>query len=174
VQECPQAGAPFHSPDTLEWLDCLSDSNTILSAILAVMHPDLYERGRETFKRFRGTPGIKRQDVLSRWTSVFNGVSVISNRTTPAHRDGSSLPEWYDLLVTVGNYENCHMELPGIGVSLEYGPGTMLGFSGMTLEHEVTSFKGDRVCYAYFMRDTIHEWAKVPPALWMKTEYYHK
>jgi Oxygenase domain of the 2OGFeDO superfamily len=173
VQKCPQAGRTFKSPAALEWLDCFSESNSILSAILAVIHPDLYEAGRETFKRLREAPGIERQDVLSRWTSVFNGVSVISNRTTPVHRDGNSLPHWYDILVTLGDYSECNMKLPGLGVSLEYGPGTVVGLSGMVLQHEVPSFKGkDRVCYAYFMRNNVHHWAKVSPVMWMHTNFY--
>ena len=56
--------------------------------------------------------------------------------------------------------------------TLEYGPGTVVGLSGMILEHEVSDFEGERVCYAYFMRDSVHEWAKVRPGTWMNTEYY--
>jgi hypothetical protein len=59
----------------------------------------------------------------------------------------------------------CNLKLPGLGLSLEYGPGTVVGFSGTMLEHEVSSFEGDRVCYAYFMMDAVHEWAKVPGGL---------
>jgi len=46
------------------------------------------------------------------------------------------------------------------------------GCGGKVLEHEVPSFEGDRVCYAYFMRDNVYEWAKVPCCNWMKTDYY--
>ena len=172
MQEYPQAGAPFKSPAALEWLDSLSESNFILSAILAVIHPGLYGAGRETFNRLRKASGIERQDVLSRWTSVFNGVSIICNRDTPAHRDGNSAQHWYDLLVTLSKYKNCNLELPGVGISLQYGPGTVVGFSGMALEHKVARFEGQRVCYAYFMRDNVHEWAGVPWGTWMNTSYY--
>jgi hypothetical protein len=172
VQECPQAGAPFKLQSASDWLDSLSESNSILTAILAVIHPSLYDAGRETFDRLRKAPGIERQDVLSRWTSVFNGVSVLSNRRTPAHRDGNSAHHWYDMLVTLGSYTNCNLELPGAGVSLEYGPGTVVGFAGMTLEHGVPSFTGERLCYAYFMRDNVHEWARVSGRTWMNTSYY--
>lgn len=172
VQKCPQAGAPFKSRAALDWLDLLSESNSILCAILAVIHPGLYGAGRETLNRLRKAPGIERQDVLSRWTSVFNGVCLICNRDTPAHRDGNSAPHWYDLLVTLGEYNNCSLELPGVGISLKYDPGTVVGLSGMALEHKVASFEGQRVCYAYFMRDNVHEWAGVPWGTWMNTSYY--
>jgi len=148
------------------------ESNAILSAILAVIHPTLYSAGRETLSHLRNTPEIQPQHVLSRWTSVFSGVSVIRNRITPLHRDGKSRFQWYDLLATLGNYQNCNLELPGLGVSLEYGPGTVVGLSGMLLEHTVPSFEGERVCYAYFMRDKVHEWAKVSGYTWMNISSY--
>ncbi|KAF8260223.1 hypothetical protein EI94DRAFT_1611692, partial [Lactarius quietus] len=64
------------------------------------------------------------------------------------------------------------LELPGLGISLEYGPGTVIGILGATLEHEVSQFEGERVCYAYFMRDNVHECAKVPGHSWMETGCY--
>lgn len=172
MQEYPQVSVSLRSPTASEWLDAISESNAIISAILAVIHPSLYDAGWQTIRRLRDTPGIGRQDVLIRWASVFSGVAVISNRYTPPHRDGSSRWHWYDILVTLGRYQNCNLELPGLGISLEYGPGTVVGLSGKTLEHAVPSFEGDRVCYAYFMKNDVHEWANVPASHWMNTKYY--
>ena len=172
MQQYPQASANFRSPAALEWLDAISESNAIISAILAVIHPNLYDAGWETTKRLRGTPEIGPQDVLSRWASVFSGVAIISNRSTAPHRDGSSRCHWYDILVTLGSYRNCNLELPGLGISLEYGPGMVVGLSENVLEHAVPSFEGDRVCYAYFMRNNVHEWADIPGSVWMYTKYY--
>lgn len=172
MQRYPQVSANFCSPAALDWLDAVSESNAILSAILAVIHPKLYDAGWQTTKRLRDTPEIGPQDVLSRWASVFSGVAVISNRSTPPHRDGSSRFHWYDILATLGRYRNCNLELPGLGISLEYGPGTVVGISGKALEHAVPNFEGDRVCYAYFMRNNVHEWANVPGSDWMYTKYY--
>ena len=76
------------------------------------------------------------------------------------------------MLVTLGSYGNSNFELPGLGITLEYGPGTVVGLLGNVLEHAVPGFEGDRVCYAYFMRDNVHEWADVPGGDWMRTEYY--
>jgi hypothetical protein len=178
TEDFPQVGAAFTSPAksaaSLEWLDCMLESNAILSAILAVIHPDLYNSGRETFNHLRNAAEIQPQQVLRRWTSVFNGVAVIRNRKTPLHRDGKSRFQWYDLLVTLGQYVNCHLELPGLGVSLEYGPGTVVGLSGMLLAHEVPSFEGDRVCYAYFMRNKVHQWANTSGYTWMNKKYYER
>lgn len=171
-QSCPQASATFSKPAASNWLDAISESNGILSAILAVIHPQLYDAGWQTTNRLKDTREFHGGDVLDRWASVFSGVAVISNRYSPAHRDGHSRANWYDLLVTLGAYRNCDLNLPGLGVSLEYGPGTVVGIAGSVLEHAVTSFEGDRLCHAYFMRDSVHEWAGTPCRHWMATEYY--
>jgi hypothetical protein len=171
VEDYPKPSANFSSPAALDWLHAISESNAIFSAILAVIHPKLYDAGMETIKCLRDTPQDPR-DVLSRWASVFSGVAVISNRSTPPHRDASSRFHWYDILVTLGRYRNCNLKLPGLGISLEYSPGTVVGISGKVVEHEVPDFEGDRVCYAYFMRDNVHEWANIPASEWMYTKYY--
>ena len=172
AQQCPQVSANFRLPAALDWLDAISESNAILSAILAVIHPKLYDAGWKTLKRLRDTLERDPQNVLSRWASAFSGVAIISNCSTPPHRDGSSRHNWYDMLVTLGRYWGCDLKLLGLGISLEYGPGTVVGLSGSVLEHAVPSFEGDRVCYAYFMRNNVHEWANIPGSEWMYTSYY--
>jgi Oxygenase domain of the 2OGFeDO superfamily len=172
VQEYPRVSASFRSPAALDWLDAISESNAIFGAILAVIHPTLYDAGWQTTMCLRDRPEICPQDIISKWATVFTGVAVISNRSTPKHRDGGSRCNWYDILATLGNYRDCNLELPGLGVSLEYGPGTVVGISGMMVAHEASSFKGDRLCHAYFMRDDVHEWANVPASDWMSTRYY--
>jgi len=79
---------------------------------------------------------------------------------------------WYDMLATLGSYRNCNFELPGLRITLDYGPGTVVGLLGKVLEHAVPNFDGDRVCYAYFMKNNVHEWAKAPSGNWMRTKYY--
>jgi hypothetical protein len=156
----------------LNWLGAISESNVIISAILAVIHPKLYDAGWKAVERLKKTPEIGPQEVLDRWASAFSGVAVISNRLTPPHRDTGSANQWYDMLVTLGSYRNCNLELPGLGISLEYSPGAVVGLLGKVLEHAVPTFEGDRVCYAYFMRNDVHKWANVPAGDWMSTKYY--
>jgi hypothetical protein len=90
----------------------------------------------------------------------------------PAHQDSNSRKQWYDLLVSLGSYQNCKLEMPGLGVLLEYGPGTVVGLVGSMLELEVSHFEGERVCYVYFMRDSVYEWAGVLGKHWMDTRCY--
>lgn len=126
--------------------------------------------GREALCQLQDQTDL--QDTLKQWTSVFNGMSVIGNRETPCHRDNNSRAEWYDLLATIGPYRSAIMELPGIGLRVRYDPGTVMGLSGKIVLHGVAECDGERVCYAYYMRDTIHERGKVEVAEWMKKSRY--
>ncbi len=65
MQRYPQVLANFSLPAALDWLDAVSESNAILSAILVVIHPKLYDAGWQTTKRLRDTSEIGPQDVLS-------------------------------------------------------------------------------------------------------------
>ena len=171
-QEYPRPSVNFRSPAALKWLDAISESNSILSAILAVIHPQLYEAGWQTIEHLRGTSEIDPKGVLSQWASVFSSISIISNCYTPPHWDNGSRYNWYDILATSGSYWNCELKLLGLGIALEYGPGTVVGLAGKVLEHEVCNFKGDRVCYGYFIRNNVHDWANVPASNWMYAKEY--
>ena len=78
---------------------------------------------------------------------------------------------WYDLVISLGPYRNSNFELPELGISLAYNPGTVIGLSGKMLEHAVPCFDRERVCYTFFMNN-VHEWAGVDGGTWMKTDYY--
>src|SRR5216684_7612793 len=85
MQQHPQTSTNFSLPAALDWLDAILESNAILSTILAVIHPQLYDAGWQTAKHLRDTPEIDPQDVLSQWASVFSGVAIISNCSTLVH-----------------------------------------------------------------------------------------
>ena len=104
MQQHPEVSTILRQTNALEWLDHITESNSVLSAILAVIHLALHKSGWETFNRLRQCAEIQPEDVLHRWTSIFNGVAVIVNRTTPAHWDSNTRKQWYDLLVTLGRY----------------------------------------------------------------------
>jgi hypothetical protein len=63
------------------------------------------------------------------------------------------------------------MELPGVGLKLSYGPGSVLGMAGKVIRHGVSDCQGDRVCLAYYMRDKVHERMETEAASWMKQIY---
>lgn len=117
--------------------------------------------------------------IAREWQSVHTGVSVISNRLTPSHRDSKGRPEWFD---TLANY--CSSDLGSsaprllikdLGMDLEYSSGAVVSFCGSVLEHEVGSWgPGDRVCQAHFMRESIRKRLAIPAAGWVSQSIYYQ
>ncbi|THH15727.1 hypothetical protein EW146_g4796 [Bondarzewia mesenterica] len=137
-----------------------------LNGILRIIHPEQYFAGIECIEKLGDITDIG--ELVRRWPSVFNGVSVIAQRLTPPHRDGNSRAEWYDLLATIGPYQNGTFELPGIGVSFQYNSGTVIALCGQVLTHSVPNVDGERVCFAWFMRDNVHERLGIRARGWME------
>ena len=157
----------------LEWLEEMAWPNALMSAAVAIMHPDMYRAGRDTLIKLGKQEHAKNDpdgmaDVLAKWGAVFNGVNVISNRQTPLHRDNYSSAEWYDLLATVGDYANGVLELPTVGVRLKYPPGTLVALSGRVLRHGASEVDGDRLCLAWYMRSSVHRRMDVSPSTWRR------
>ncbi|KAA1478924.1 hypothetical protein DENSPDRAFT_788575 [Dentipellis sp. KUC8613] len=137
-----------------EWLRKIHETNAIISGILRIIHPELYQAGRVARERVKAQ--ISDPAVIEEWASVFNGVSVISNRETLPHRDYNSRAEWYDILASVGTYEELSLHLPGLGLAIDYSPGTVVALLGKLLLHSVPRCTPDRVCYAWWFRENIH------------------
>ncbi|KAG1853772.1 hypothetical protein C8R48DRAFT_675723 [Suillus tomentosus] len=62
----------------------------------------------------------------------------------------------------------CHgvMQLTNLGIELAYDPGVMVSYSGRLVRHGVQVAEGDRIVWAWFMRDSVHNYARTP-----RTEY---
>jgi hypothetical protein len=58
----------------------------------------------------------------------------------------------YDLLATFGRYSNGVLDLPSIGLSCAYNPGTITGLMGKVLIHGVKLVNGERFCFAQFVQ----------------------
>jgi hypothetical protein len=110
--------------------------------------------------------------VVAAWGSVFNALLVIANQRTPFHCDNQSHYAWFDLMLTIGNYLNAELQLPGLGVSLPYKSGTVVGMSGKVVRHGVPESDGDRTCLVYYMRDKVQERLQARAADWMRNEMY--
>jgi len=166
----PQASASLKGPSGMDILNAIARPAAIASAALRVMHPEQYFEGLRTFgmldeAAFRlDLPFMP--DALAQWSSVFTVLTVISNRETPLHRDVNSIPQWFDILGSVGDYKNGGMALPGLGIELMYDPGVMVAISGKIIRHGVPRVDGDRVCWAWYMRDAVHEYAGIPRGSW--------
>ena len=157
---------------TLEWLDDTSESFALMGALLSIVHPELYEIGREVLQKVADNPEMVKDgedvlEVMRLWTTPFSGYGLISNCNTPLHRDNNSQGPWYDCLTTIGDYEiGGRLVLKNLGLELDYASGTMVFLLGKLVRHGVSNINGNRVCIAQYMRDNVHERMRVRSADW--------
>lgn len=129
----------------------------LYNAVLRVIHPLHYKTSLNCLLRLHNT---HHESALENWGTVFNALSVISNRETPYHRDNQSRHQWYDLVTTFGTYPDARLSLPGLGIELPYHSGTISAFSGRVLRHGVREAEGrpgDRLCLVYYMRESVQD-----------------
>lgn len=167
----------------MNWCRKTRTLSTLLGGTLKIIHPELHALGRSALNELRD-PGsgplpwfihgedIRLGNVLEEWLHPFSAVSVIVNRTTPCHRDSKGRNSWMDILATVGDYSFGRLELPGLGVRLEYEPGTVVGLLGKVVRHGASEVVGERMCLAYYMRDKVHQRLGVPAGTWMNVDTY--
>ena len=165
----PEVSRALKTPNShvMEWLMGNQRFLFIITSVLAVVHRQQYEAGFAMLARIRAHPELLREPeevwkVLSTWCCPFTGVSVISNRQTPSHRDAQTNPYWYDILSTMGTYTNLRFHLKSLGLSFSYRPGTVVALCGKILSHEADAIEyGDRACFAWFMREDVRNYLGV-------------
>lgn len=141
-----------------------------MNELLELTHPQLFDAATKVMSQLRSYPNT--QDIARKWTSVFSGIAVIVNRATPAHTDRGGRPQWYDCLTSLGTFSSATLDLPELGLSLLYRPGTVVNICGNVLQHQVKGEwgAGDRVCYARFMRKAIFERFQVKCEGWVNRD----
>ena len=146
---------------TIQYLHDDNDSLSLLSAVLAIIHPRL---ALQALSILRGIHSGAIQNVATNslgpvrelWPSAFNTFSIISNRETDIHRDGKGFTPYYDITTTIGHYADGRFEVPGIGLRFKYNPGTIIGICGKALAHGVADVEGDQYCLVqYFHRKVL-------------------
>ncbi|KAG9309013.1 hypothetical protein JVU11DRAFT_11129 [Chiua virens] len=78
------------------------------------------------------------------------------NRCSPYHVDINGKAEWFDQLLTVGQYNGLDMVFPRQRLCLQYEPGTMVAFSGQLIIHGAGDITGDQACLAWYMQRKVH------------------
>ena len=148
----------------------MREPGALLSAVLFITHPRLYQAGRDCLTKMAHHEAVSH--ALNEWPTIFNAVQVISNRETPFHRDTAGQPTWYDLLVTLGDYERAAMVFRNLGIQVTYCPGTVEVVASFLVHHGVAKVVPDRLCYAFFMTDAAHANHDIAPASWMTVDCY--
>jgi len=54
------------------------------------------------------------------------------------------------MLVSVGNYDDCALDIPSLGIQ---DPGTVIAFYGLLFWHGINKVDRVRCCLAYYMRE---------------------
>ncbi|KAG1720891.1 hypothetical protein EDB19DRAFT_1835752 [Suillus lakei] len=159
----PEVSASLKGASSEKILKAIVRPAAIATAALRVMHPEQYWAGLRAFtslgEKAESKELPKMSETLQYWASVFNSLSVICNRQTPNHRDHLLIPECFNILTTVGNYSNARMSMPSL--QLEF----------RLVRHGVHAVEGDRIAWAWYMRDSVHVYARVPSCGWARVNY---
>ena len=149
---------------------------------MSVIHPEQHFYGRGTLlscfnSSFNPTSDkecFKR--LMKMWGTSFTGLSVISERETPYHRDGQNANWMYDLLVNIGSIPDpdIRAQLPNIGIRFRYDSGTVLAILGKAIRHGVSRTNIDRYCLAFFMREAVSNRLGVPHEVMMSEKVFEK
>ncbi|KAG2123374.1 hypothetical protein BD769DRAFT_1359622 [Suillus cothurnatus] len=83
-------------------------------------------------------------ETLQYWASVFNTLSIISNQQTPNYGDYLSIPECFNILMSVGNYSHAQMSMPSLQLEFGYNSRCMIAFSRRIVRHGIHEVEGDR------------------------------
>ena len=148
-----------------------NEIEVFLNMTLSLINPDLFRTGLLMLQRLWEFDPTS--DVAKKWQSVYSGIAIICNWRSPLHRDSQGRPEWYDLLLSYnGPGARPLLSVTDLGLNLKYSSGTVVAFCGMILKQVSSWGKGDRVCYAHFMRESVRERLDVPPAGWVYRDMY--
>ena len=154
----------------------------IIGGIMSVIHPEQHFEGRGAFlsrlhSKAKGTADEACFERLMKvWGTGFMGLSVISERETPLHRDGQNADWMYDVLVNIAADvdPDIRAELPGIGIRFWYNSGTVLSILGKAVRHGVSKTNIDRYCLAFFMRQRVSERLGFPHEVMMSEKLFKK
>ena len=162
----PEVSATLKGDHGSHLVKSMNRSAILISAALRVMHADLYFAGLETLLKLgawahdAGLHDI--YDRIVHWASVFNVASIMCNRRSPPHRDPKCRPEAFDIMTSIGAYLPAIMNLKNFGIKLTYDSCVMVGFSCRLVVHEMYVESGDRIVWAWFMRDSLHNFVATP------------
>ena len=146
------------------------ESGALISAVLRVVHPELYAAGRDTLLLAATNPIIAA--ILEHWPTVFHGVQVVSNRETPYHRDVSGCPQWLDMLISLGTHQRTTLVARNLGMQIAYEPGTLVLLNGLLVHHGVAPSVPDRLCYAWWMSEALYSNHGGCPVGWPSRRMY--
>ena len=138
--------------------------NVITTAIVSIIHPHQHKQGMDVHEYLVSQKTFG--EVMKYWPSTFSGFQIINNRVSPPHRDCGAPYSALDALTAIGEYSGGHIRLCNGPFEFLQPPGSVLALSSRIFEHEVTAYEGNRISFAWFVKDAIYQWAKRPQIPW--------
>ncbi|KAG2336272.1 hypothetical protein BDR05DRAFT_896919, partial [Suillus weaverae] len=162
----PEVSATLKGERSLSMIMAMQRPALLASTTLWVMHPELYWASIAThlkLGRWSVDQGLRDMHrLLTHWASVYTGASIMCNHQSPDHQDPKCPPEAFDILTCIGGYWHAIMQLTNLGIELAYNPGVMVSYSGRLVRHGIRVDKGDHIVWAWFLWDSVHNYAHTP------------
>ena len=148
------------------------DVEKFLNLPISLINPDLFQCGLEMLQKLHLSEQTK--DIAQQWQSIYTGIAVICNHRTPLHRAGKGRPEWFDTLLNYSKPGNSpRLVIDDLGLDLDYSGGAFVALCRSIFQHGVEFWgKGNRICYAHFMREAVRKCLDVTPAGWVYRKKY--
>ena len=102
--------------------------------------------------------------MINQWGNPFNALSIIAHWRCPSHRDTKSRVPYYDILTSIGDFKHVALNLTSLEVEITLRPGGVVVMCGHIVSHEAKECERDRVCYAWYMRGSVHAHMEARPA----------
>jgi len=87
-----------------------------MNNILFIFHSTFYNATYQVMRKLKANPIIGQYASL--WSTVYLGLSPITNRTSKEYRDYFWATSWYDQVVTFGLYHSATFNLPELEATL--------------------------------------------------------
>ena len=155
----PQTSASLLKKNSKTWLQKQVETSALIGAILSIIHPEQYRQGIDCLKQLHEHPEVLSDsssigDVLQYWSAPFTAMTIISNRTTPYHRDTGGDFGAFDILLNISTARHLTFRLPYLGLKLGYNNGAIIALTSRLLVHGVCSY-GERVCMVYHTKEAM-------------------
>ncbi|KAG1901136.1 uncharacterized protein F5891DRAFT_1187832 [Suillus fuscotomentosus] len=162
----PEVSATLKGERGMSMILQMQRPGLLASAVMCVMHPQQYWASIRThieLGHWAASHGFEDMyQNLKHWASIYTGVTVMCNRLSPYHKDPKCPPEGFNILTSIRSYRQAMMHLINLGIDIAYDPGVMVGYSGRLVRHGVRVDEGDRIIWAWFVRDSIHNYTRTP------------
>ena len=172
-----ELAAELRKPLLRAWLSETGETSALIGAAVSAMNPEVFSAGLKCIEKVTRNPDVVTKgqhlsEVLAMWTSPYTGFSLINNRDTPLHRDNGAGYTAMDTLLTVGEYKNGWIYLPGLGYRLFYNSGTMVMLAGRVIRHAAAA-DGERLCCSWYLRSNVLQALNVEEPGWVNIDDFN-